>query len=70
MHTYPLLLKAPSSHGIQKKRSPALVTDPIFLGPLCVLAASASKHFMKEPGPVTVQGLYERLLHEVEEQVS
>ena len=70
VHTSPLLHKSPSPHGIPEKRRPALVTDPILLGPLCVLAASASKHFMQESGPITFQGPYKRLLDIIERQVS
>ena len=57
--------KSPLQYGIPEEGRPALGTDPILLGPPCVLVASASKHFMEESRPVTVQGLYERLLNEV-----
>ena len=48
MRTSPLLHESPSPYGIPEKGHPALGTDPILLGPLCVLVGSASKHFMEE----------------------
>ena len=70
MTTFYLLRKSPSPHCIVDEIRPAVVTEPIFLGPLRVFVAPVTKYFMEESRPVTLQGLYERLLHQVEGKVS